>query len=112
MPSILDIMRQDAFRKRKNGVPGGNRAFWSDKDLIKIYDKIESARSEEIIRAPQPAIVKVSDPDFDKASLAKMGIQLCSEIGSEDHPLGILSTPRVDLANDATTRPMSKLQIL
>jgi hypothetical protein len=100
MASILDIMRQDAFRKRKNGVPGGNRALWSDKDLIKIYDKIESARSDEIVRAPQPAVVKVSDLDLDKASLAKMGIQVRSDIGSEDHPVCILSTPRVDLVND------------
>lgn len=101
MASILDVMRQDAFRKRKDGIPGGNRAFWTDKDLLKIYDKIESATSEEIIRAPQPAVVKVSDPDFDKASLEKMGVHLRSDIGSEDHPLGILSTPRVDLVNDA-----------
>jgi hypothetical protein len=101
MADALDFLRQDALRKRVNGFAGGNRVLWTDKDIVKIYDRITSARSEEIISAAQPMVeVKVSDLDIDKAALAKMGIELRSDIGAEDHPLCIITTPRTDLAGD------------
>jgi hypothetical protein len=88
------------LRKRINGISGGNRVLWTDKDLVNIYDRIASARPEEIIRAAQPMEVRVSDLDIDKAALAKMGIELRSDIEPEDHPLCIITTPRTDLAGD------------
>jgi len=51
MADALDFLRQDALRKRVNGIAGGNRILWQDKDLIKIHDHVMSARPEQIIRA-------------------------------------------------------------
>jgi hypothetical protein len=101
MADALDFLRQDALRKRVNGVAGGNRIIWQDKDLIDIHNHVMSARPEQIIRATQPTEVKFSKPDVDKASLAKIGIELRSDIGPDDNPLFIITTPRIDLAGDS-----------
>jgi hypothetical protein len=101
MADALDILRKDAFRKRIHGVAGGNRVLWGEKDLIDIHNHVMSVKMEQIIATPRPTETKLlSAPEFDKAALAKMGIELRSDIGAEDHPLCIITTPRIDLAGD------------
>jgi len=97
MVDNLDFFRKDALRKRVNGIAGGNRVLWTDKDLLKIYDHIASARPEEIIRAAQPTEVKLSQP----VNLSSLGVEVRSDAGLEDHPVCIITTPRSDLTNDS-----------
>ena len=97
MVDNLDFFRKDALRKRVNGISGGNRVLWTDKDLLKIYDHIASARPEEIIRAAQPTEVKLSQP----VNLSSLGVEVRSDAGLEDHPVCIITTPRSDLTNDS-----------
>jgi hypothetical protein len=101
MADALDILRKDAFRKRVHGVAGGNRVLWGEKDLIDIHNHVMSVKMEQIIAPPRQIKTKLlSAPDVDKATLAKMGIELRSDIGAEDHPLVCITTPREDLASD------------
>ena len=72
--STLDILRQDALQQRVKGFAGGNRIHWAMKDIALIRDYVMSAEPERIIRATQPVETKFSAPDFDKAALAKMGM--------------------------------------
>ena len=97
MVDNLDFFRKDALRKRVNGIAGGNRVLWTDKDLLKIYDHIASARPEEIIRAAQPTEVKLSQP----VNLSSLGVEVRSAAGLEDHPVCTITTPRSDLTNDS-----------
>jgi HK97 family phage prohead protease len=77
MVDALDFLRKAALHKRINGVAGGNRILWQDKDFIKLHDHAMSARREALI-CDDPTIIKSRRTAVipDKASLAKMGIEL------------------------------------
>lgn len=106
MADALDILRNDAFRKRVHGVAGGNHILWTDKDLPRIYSRAESLRSDEIIRAAQPTVIKSRAAVIpDKASLAKMGIEL-RDFSPEDQALLCLMTNEtLDHSNDSVKLP-------
>jgi hypothetical protein len=76
MADALDFLRNDAFLKRVNGIVGSNRPIWSEKDKIKLYDKYMSARREELICDDLTVLKSSTAVIPDKASLAKMGIEL------------------------------------
>jgi hypothetical protein len=102
MADALQILRKDAFRKRVHGLAGGNRVLWGEKDLIDIHSHVMSVKIEQIIATPRPTEAKLlGAPDVDKAALATMGIELRSDIGPDDHPLFIITTPRSDLMDDS-----------
>src|ERR1700682_4099863 len=76
MVDALEILRKDAFHKRVHGVAGGNRVLWGEKDLIDIHNHVMSVKMEQIV-APTGTDTKLfTAPNIDKASLAKVGIEL------------------------------------
>jgi hypothetical protein len=62
-----------------------------------------SAKADQITRAARPTEVKFAESnDIDKASLAKIGIELrSSDLSADDNPLFIISSKRVDLMGDS-----------
>jgi hypothetical protein len=100
MADALDFLRQDALRKRINGIAGGNRILWQDKDLPEVIDHVMTAKPDQIIRAAQPTEVK-----FQPINLSNLGVEVRSDAGLEDHPVCIITTPRSDLSNDSVHVP-------
>jgi hypothetical protein len=96
-----EILRQDALTRRLKGVEGGNRVAWSAKDRAMIRDYVMAMEPDKIIRAARPPEVKASVSSTDMVSLAKMGIEVRSDIGADDLPVFIITTPRTDLVNDS-----------
>ena len=90
MADALDILRKDAFRKRIHGVAGGNRVLWGEKDLIDIHNHTWSVKMEQIIQRPTGTKL-LGAPNIDKASLAKMGIEL-RDFSPEDYAFLCLIT--------------------
>jgi hypothetical protein len=108
MADALDILRKHAFQKRIHGIPGGNRILWGEKDFVDIYNRSESLKIEQIITPLHQTETKLLNAaDIDKAALAKMGVELRSAIGPEDHPLACITTPDKILLVIPTTRPIS-----
>jgi hypothetical protein len=100
MADALEFLRKAALHKRINGVVGGNRILWQDKDLQVLHDHVMSAKPDEIIRAAQPTEVK-----FQPINLSNLGVEVRSDAGIEDHPVCIITTPRSDLTNDSVHGP-------
>jgi hypothetical protein len=100
MADPLDFLRKAALHKRINGVAGGNRILWQDKDLPEVIDHVMTAKPDQIIRAAQPTEVK-----FQPVNLSNLGLEVRSDAGLEDHPVCIITTPRSDLSNDSVHVP-------
>jgi HK97 family phage prohead protease len=101
MVDALDVLRKDAFRKRVHGVSGGNRVLWGEKDLIAIHTHLMSVRMEEIVQGPTETKRLGEPANVDKASLAKIGIEL-RDFGPDDYALLCLITnATTDHANDS-----------
>jgi hypothetical protein len=100
MADALDILRKAMLRKRINGVAGGNLILWQDKDFIKLHDHAMSARREELI-CDDPTVIKSRATLPDKASLAKLGIEL-RDFRPDDNALLCLATNETtDHTNDS-----------
>jgi len=98
MTKKLDFLRDNVLRKRLGGVAGGNRIFWSEKDMADIHDHVLSAKLEQLVHATHPIETKQSAEPVD---FSKLGIEVRSEIGATDNPVFIISSPRIDLAGDS-----------
>ena len=102
MADALDFLRKAALHKRINGVAGGNRIVWQDKDLPTVVDYVMAAKPEQIIRSAQQVEFKLSETSAARVDLAKLGIEVRSgDIGPDENPLFVITTPRVDLAGDS-----------
>lgn len=102
MADALDILRHAAARKRVHGVAGGNNVLWTDKDLPRIYARAESLRSDEITRAAQPTVIKSRAAVIpDKASLAKIGIELRDFNPDDNAFLCLITNATLDHAGDS-----------
>ncbi|WMT78860.1 hypothetical protein [Bradyrhizobium sp. Ash2021] len=99
MVDALDILRRDVFRKRVNGIAGGNRIVWSERDIHQVHDYVMAAAPDQIFRAAPTAEVKLVESNTD--SLAKIGIELRSGFGPDDNPVVCITTPRADLMGDS-----------
>jgi hypothetical protein len=102
MADTLDFLRKAAMHKRINGFAGGKRVLWTDKDLVKIYDRFASARSDEIISAAPTAERKLLNVDRAALlrSVAEAGITVRDIQPDDSNFLYIISSARVDLSND------------
>jgi hypothetical protein len=106
MADALDFMRQDALRKRINGIAGGNRILWQDKDIPKIVNRADSLKSDEIVRAAQATVIKSGAAVIpDKASLAKMGIELRDFSPEDQAILCLITNETLDHSNDSVKLP-------
>ena len=104
MADLLDILRKDAFRKRIHGVAGGNRILWGEKDLIDIHNHTWSVKMEQIVQRPTGTKL-LGGPNIDKASLAKMGIEL-RDFSPEDYAfLCLITNATTDHLGDSVKPP-------
>jgi hypothetical protein len=102
MVDALDILRKDAFRKRVHGVAGGNRILWGEKDIIDIHNHVMSVKMEQIIAPTRPTETKsLGASNVDKASLAKIGIELRDFSPDDLAFLGLITNKTVDHVNDS-----------
>jgi hypothetical protein len=105
MADVLDILRKDAFRKRIHGVAGGNRILWQDKDLRALHDYVMSARHEELIYDDLTVIKSSTAVIPDRASLAKIGIELRDFNPDDFAHLCLITNPTPDHSNDSVKPP-------
>jgi hypothetical protein len=101
MPDALDFLRKTALHKRINGVAGGNRILWQDKDLRALHDYVMSARHEELICDDLTAIKSSTAVIPDRASLAKIGIELRDFNPDDPALLCLITNETVDHTNDS-----------
>jgi hypothetical protein len=101
MPDALDFLRKAAFHKRINGVAGGNRILWQDKDLRALHDYVMSARHEELICDDLTVLKSSTSVIADKASLAKIGIELRDFNPDDFAHLCLITNPTTDHTNDS-----------
>jgi Caudovirus prohead serine protease len=105
MADALDFLRKAALHKRINGVSGGNRILWQDKDFIKLHDHAMFARREELICAAPTVIKSRAAVIPDKASLAKIGIEL-RDFSPEDYAiLCLITNATTDHVGDSVKPP-------
>lgn len=100
MADALDILRKDAFRKRVHGIAGGNRILWGEKDLIEIHNHTWSLKMEQIIQRPTETKL-LGSPNVDKASLAKLGIELRDFAPEDSAFLALITNATVDHPTDS-----------
>jgi hypothetical protein len=105
MAEALDFLRNAAWHKRINPVAGGNRILWQDKDLIKLHDYVMSARREELICDDQAVLKSSAAIIPDKASLAKIGIELRDFNPDDFAHLCLITNPTTDHTNDSVKPP-------
>jgi hypothetical protein len=105
MVDALDFMRQAALRKRVNGVAGGNRIVWQEKDLIKLHDRYMAARPEEFSCDDSTVLKYSGAASPDKAALAKLGIELRDFAPDDNAFLCLATNETVDHAGDSVKLP-------
>src|SRR3954453_9315764 len=98
MTNEIDFLREDVFRKRLGGFAGGNQILWSETDVVEIRDYVMSAKRDQLVRAAHPIETKLS---AEPLNIAKIGIEVKSDMGATDNPIFIISSPRVDLVGDS-----------
>ena len=94
--SSLDILRKDALDTRLKGIAGGNRIFWSAKDVSLIRDYVLSQPESFFRKAAAPAR-QSSDLNIARrdAGTTTRDIQ-----AGDRNFLWVISKTQVDLAND------------
>jgi len=97
----LDILRKAALHKRINGVAGGNRIVWQEKDFIKLYDRYMAAHREEFVCDDSMVVKYSGGAPPDKAALAKLGIELRDFAPDDNAFLCLTTNETVDHANDS-----------
>jgi hypothetical protein len=105
MADALDFLRKAALHKRINGVAGGNRILWQDKDLRALHDYVMSARHEELIRDDLTVLKSSTAVIPDKASLAKIGIELRDFNPDAFAHICLITNPTTDHTNDSVKPP-------
>jgi hypothetical protein len=105
MADALEFLRHGALHKRINGIAGGNRILWQDKDLIKLHDYVMSARREELICDDQAVLKSTAAAIIDKASLAKIGIELKDFSPDAFAHVNLITNPTIDHTNDSVKPP-------
>src|ERR1700676_330914 len=105
MADALDFLRKAALHKRINGVAGGNRIVWQEKDFIKLHDRYMAAHPEEFV-CDDSMVVKYSGAASpDKATLAKLGIELRDFAPDDNAFLCLATNETVDHAGDSVKLP-------
>jgi hypothetical protein len=105
MANALDFLRHAALHKRINGVAGGNRILWQDKDLRVLHDYVMSARHEELFCNDLTSLKSSTAVIPDRASLAKIGIELRDFNPDDLAHLCLITNPTTDHSNDSVKPP-------
>jgi hypothetical protein len=105
MVDALDFLRKSALHKRIHGVAGGNRILWQDKDLQVLHDYVMSARREELICDDLTVLKSSTAVIPDRASLAKIGIELRDFNPDDPAHLCLITNPTTDHSNDSVKPP-------
>jgi hypothetical protein len=101
MADLIDFLRQNALRKLINGISGGNRVLWGEKDLVRLHDRVMTARLEELASGDSAVVVKSSANLVDKTALAAIGITLRDFSPSDSSFLCLITNPTIDHAGDS-----------
>jgi hypothetical protein len=101
MADALDFLRQSALRKRINGIADGNRAVWQEKDLGRLCERYMSARFEELVGDDSIAAKSSVAVIPDKASLAKIGIEVRDFNPDDNAFLCLITNQTTDHTNDS-----------
>jgi hypothetical protein len=104
MADALDFLRKTALHKRINGIAGGNRILWQDKDLRALHDYVMSARHEELI-CDDSALKSSTAVIPGRAGLAEIGIELRDFNPDDLAHLCLITNPTTDHSNDSVKPP-------
>jgi hypothetical protein len=102
----LELLRQNAFLKRINGIAGGHRIAWTARDIGRIHERIASTPLEALVRDVPAASRKLLDAGAAAArrKFSEQGIVIRAATKPGDlNFLFIISSEITDLAGDVVT---------